>query len=294
MARMWAIVVLLFVGAVATAQTPPAGAGAGAHEGVPIEGAPVVPGPPPAPRVELRARNPEAKQVLNQALTDARYWSNASTTTYADKMFDEIRLKQLSTGYVTLISGEGDQDFQHQVVADIVFSQQNKIPLHSAGAKAVVTLGTGTDSFVGTPYTDTFFFLDFEAFYAVYSQRMYRETDTRGRTILWYEMLHESFVDPSTWARYQQTIEQTKAAVQTRWVLGSVVDVGDIFGMFIVEPGTVRESRVTFITKIVFGDDAGWVAKFGSQLPPVLRAGLKSGFKSCVELARAEQNRRGR
>jgi hypothetical protein len=75
-------------------------------------------------------------------------------------------------------------------------------------------------------------------------------------------------------------------------MLGSVVEVGDIFGMFVVEPGRTKKSRVTFITKIVFGSDAGWIAKTGSQLPVVIKAGLKSGFRSCVELAQEEQRRR--
>jgi hypothetical protein len=121
---------------------------------------------------------------------------------------------------------------------------------------------------------------------------MYRDTDATGRTVLWYEKLDEKFVDPATWAQYQQKIEASKESVDRRWVLGSVVEVGDIFGMFVVEPGRTKKSRVTFITKIVFGSDAGWIAKTGSQLPVVIKAGLKSGFRSCVELAQEEQRRR--
>jgi hypothetical protein len=251
------------------------------------------PAPPPVQRVQLHTRNPEAERVLNAALTDAAYWKGANASTYNDKTWDEIRLKQLNTGYVAMISGEGGQDFDHDVVVDVVYAQQTKIPQHTDGAKAVVTLGSGVDPVNGAPYTDTFFFLDFEMFYGVYSQRMYRETDDTGRTVLWYEKLDERFVDPATWAQYQQKIEATKGAVDRRWVLGSVIDVGDIFGMFIVEAGHTRKSRVTFITKIVFASDSGWIAKTGSQLPVVIKAGLKSGFRSCVELAQEEQRRHG-
>ena len=250
------------------------------------------PEPAPAPqRVHLQTRNHEAEKVLNAALTDAAYWNGASKSTYNDKSWDEVRLKQLNTGYLAMISGEGGQDFDHDVVVDVVYSQQTKIPQHTDGAKAVTQLGTGTDPVNGMPYVDTFFYLDFEAFYGVYSQRMYRETEN-GRTVLWYEKLNETFVDPATWAQYQQKIEATKEKVDRRWVLGSVVEVGDIFGMFVVEPGHTKKSRVTFITKIVFASDAGWIAKTGSQLPVVIKAGLKSGFRSCVELAQEEQRRR--
>ena len=255
--------------------------------------APAVPTVAPAPqRVHLKTRNGEAEKVLNAALTDAAYWNGASKSTYDDKTWDEIRLKQLSTGYLAMISGEGGQDFDHDVVVDVVYSQQTKIPQHTDGAKAVVQLGTGVDPVNGMPYTDTFFYLDFEAFYGVYSQRMYRNTDATGRTVLWYEKLDERFVPPATWAQYQQKIEATKEAVNRRFLLGSVIEVGDIFGMFVIEPGRTRKSRVTFITKIVFGADSGWIAKTGSQLPVVIKAGLKSGFRSCVELAHEEQGRR--
>jgi hypothetical protein len=247
--------------------------------------------PPPA-RVRLKTRNAEAEKVLNAALTDANYWNGASKSTYDDKSWDEIRLKQLSTGYVAMISGEGGQDFDHDVVVDVVYSQQTRIPQHASGAKAVVTLGTGVDAVNGMPYTDTFFYLDFEAFYGVYSQRMYRDTDATGRTVLWYEKLDERFVDAATWSKYQQKVEQTKSSVDRRWVLGSVIEVGEIFGMFVIEPGKSKESRVTFITKIVFGADSGWIAKTGSQMPVVIKAGLKSGFSSCVALAVEEQRRR--
>jgi hypothetical protein len=258
----------------------------------PAPDAPVAVAAPTPQRVHLQTRNAEAEKVLNAALTDAAYWNGASKATYEDKSWDEIRLKQLNTGYLAMISGEGGQDFDHDVVVDVVFSKQTKIPQHTDGAKAVVQLGTGTDPVNGMPYTDTFFYLDFEAFYGVYAQRMYRETEPNGRTVLWYEKLDEHFVDPATWAQYQEKIAAAKDGVDRRWVLGSVIEVGDIFGMFVVEPGHTKKSRVTFITKIVFGANSGWIAKTGSQLPVVIKAGLKSGFRSCVELAQEEQRHR--
>ena len=61
--------------------------------------------------------------------------------------------------------------------------------------------------------------------------------------------------------------------------------------MFVVEPGTTRKTRVRFISKLGFGDDAGWVAKMGSQMPSVLRSGLRSGFGACVAIAAQQQAR---
>src|SRR5436190_16128314 len=86
--------------------------------------APVAPVPSAVPtpqKVHLQTRNHEAEKVLNAALTDATYWNGASKSTYNDKSWDEVRLKQLSTGYLAMISGEGGQDFDHDVVVDVVY-----------------------------------------------------------------------------------------------------------------------------------------------------------------------------
>ena len=51
-------------------------------------------------------------------------------------------------------------------------------------------------------------------------------------------------------------------------------------------------SKVTFITKLSFGADAGWIAKMGSQMPSVIRSGLKSGYNACVAIAKIEKKKR--
>ena len=73
--------------------------------------------------------------------------------------------------------------------------------------------------------------------------------------------------------------------VELRWPpLNSVIPVTDIFGMYVVEKGQKYESRVTLVTKLYFGEEAGWLAQLGSKMPSVLKAGIKSGFVGSVKV----------
>jgi hypothetical protein len=243
-------------------------------------------------QTELRTRDQAANRVLNMALADS-FWQSATKNNYTGQLYDEIRLRSYGGGFVSLVTGEGEKDYRPEVVADIVFRQQNEIPRHIEGAKDVVLLGEGIDPVNGMPYTDTFFYLDMTLFYATYTQRMYRLEAGDGRTILYFEQLNESFVDAATWAKYQSRIEASSQAVEKRWVGNSVIPVTEIYGMFIVSPGESRQTRVTFINKLSFGEGTGMIAQMGSKMPPVIRAGLQSGFNACVAIARNEQSRRG-
>jgi len=243
--------------------------------------------------LNLKLRNDEGEKVLNSILDDASYWSDAWTKTYSGKQYDEIRLKPISSGYVPMISGEGGEDFDHDVVADVVYMQNTRLPKYMDGAKIVVDLGRGFDSTVGAEYRDTFYVLDLTLFYATFPQRMYRRHDEdSNRTVLWFEKLTPEMLPAATWTSYQAEMTKQVEGMDTRWIGGSVVEVGDIYGMFLVEPGKEHESRVSFVSKLAFGDDAGWIAKMGSQMPRVLKAGLRSGFGASVAIARHEQERR--
>ncbi len=243
-------------------------------------------------QTELRTRDQDANRILNMALADA-FWQSATKNNYTGQLYDEIRLRSYGGGFVSLVTGEGEQDYDHTVVADIVFRQQNEIPRHIEGAKDVVLLGEGVDPVNGAPYTDTFFYLDMTLFYATYTQRMYRLDSGDGRTILYFEQPDESFVDAGTWAQYQSTIQAASEAVERRWVGNSVIPITQIYGMFIVSPGENRRTRVTFINSLTFGEGTGMLAQMGSKMPPVIRAGLQSGFNACVAIARSEQKKRG-
>jgi hypothetical protein len=241
--------------------------------------------------LDIACRNTEATTSLRSALTDPNYWSDASPKTFEGKLWDEIRLKPVASGYVPMISGEGGRDFDHAVVADIVFLQQDKLPKYMEGAKKVTRLGAGHDANIGADYIDSFWVLDLTFFYAYYPQRMYRKK-IGDRTVLWFEKLDERFVDGPTWLGYSARISADMHSLETRWAFNSILEVGELYGMFVVEPGKEHESRITFISRLEFREDAGWVAKMGSKMPSVLRSGLKSGFKASVELASAEQDRR--
>jgi hypothetical protein len=244
--------------------------------------------------LDLQMRNTEGKQVLNGIISDTAYWAGADTSTFSDKNFDEIRLKALGSGYVPMITGEGDQDFPQDVVAHVVYKRNTDLPKYMSGAKAVVFLGTGHDSTVGAAYRDCFYVLDLTVMYAYFPQRMYTKRDeASNRTVLWFEKMDESFVDAATWTTYQGKMQVALDGIDKRWPpFNSVVPVDTVYGMFLVEPGKTRESRVTFVSKIAFGDDAGFVANFGSQLPMVLRSGLKSGFNASVAIAGHEKEKR--
>jgi hypothetical protein len=77
--------------------------------------------------------------------------------------------------------------------------------------------------------------------------------------------------------------------LERRWALNGLIEVTDVYGMFVVEPGKVHTSRVSFVSKITFGEGTGWVAQWGSQIPGVIRAGIKSGFDASVAIARKEK-----
>ncbi len=249
--------------------------------------------PASAAGLDLKLRNAEGQEVLNKILGDDAFWADAWAKDYEGKEYDQIRLKQLPTGYVPMISGEGGKDFDHQVVADIVYFQNTRLPKYMDGAKAVVDLGKGYDDSIGAEYRDTFYILDLTAFYGIFPQRMYRKHDAATNTsVMWFEKLEPSFVPAGTWTAYEAKMKETVDNMDKGWFFNSIVEVDEVYGMFVVEPGKTQESRVSFVSKLTFGDDAGWIARFGSQLPGVLKAGLRSGFGASVAIADHEQQRR--
>jgi hypothetical protein len=237
--------------------------------------------------VSLPMRDPVAAAVTTQAVSSAAFWSSATVTDYDGEVYDQIRLRPLSEGYFTLITGEGGADFPHEVVVDTALRLQERLPAIEDGAVAIKILGEGIDSRTGLPSVDTLFLLDFSLFYGVYIQRSTR-LDADGRTFVFFEKLTEAHVDAATWARYRADRDAAIAGADLRWALSRVVEIAEVFGTFIIEPGTTHTSRVSFLVRLRFGDDAGSLARLASELPPVLRQGLQSGFANCVRIA-AEQ-----
>jgi len=247
----------------------------------------------PIGKVTIKMRNPEGDRILDQALNDPTFWKDASSTTYDDRLYDEIRLLDTDNGYVPMITGEGQEDFPAKVVADIVYRRNTDLPKFMSGAKAIVNLGKGHDPVAGAEYRDTFYVLDFTFFYGFFPQRMYRKYDEdRKLWVMWFEKLDASFVDGATWLSYQQKMTSTMENTDRRWLFNSFTEVSDVYGMFVVTPGDEHTSRVTFVSKLTFDKGSGFIARAGSNMPSVIRAGLRAGFDGCVAIAKDEKTKR--
>jgi hypothetical protein len=244
-----------------------------------------------APTVNVRTHGAEAQQVLTKILADEAYWADSTRTSYDDELYDELRLKSTDTGYVPMITGEGREHFPHRVVADTVYFRNLDLPRYMSGAKVIQVLGSGYDKTVGAEYRDCFYILDLTMFYGYFAQRMYRRTDPATNTsVLWFEKMDASFVDAGTWTAYQEKTTHALDHLERRWApFNALIEVTDVFGMFVVEPGKTFETRVSFVSKITFGDGTGFVAKWGSQIPSVIRAGIKAGFDASVAIAKKEK-----
>jgi hypothetical protein len=248
-----------------------------------------------AGKFDLHMRDKEGQEVLNKILADEAFWSGAWKQAYEGKLYDEIRLKDTASGYVPMITGEGDQDFGLDVVSDVVFMRNTDLPKYMDGAKSVTLLGTGYDPVVGADYRDCFYILDLTLFYGTFPQRMYRKHDpTTNAYVMWFEKMDSTFVDAGTWAAYEAKMKAQIDGMDKRWMLSSVIEVTEIYGMFVVEPGKSRKSRVSFVSKLTFGSETGWVAQMGSQMPGVIRSGLKSGFAASVAITKHETERRNK
>ena len=237
-------------------------------------------------KVSIKLHDKRASGILNRALTDESYWSGASITKYDNELYDEIRLKPMGDGYLTMITGEGDQDFTADQVGKTVFAHQDKLPKHMDGAKALPKLGGGTDGLVGAPYVDRYFLADFALFYGEFFQRSYDFRLADGRVVIAYEKITQNFLDANKWAEYRKRREEILEQVERRWIASSIVEITNSYGMFVVSPGTKRKSRVTLVAQLRFGEGSGLIAQMGSKMPPVLKAGMQSGFDASVAVAR--------
>ena len=238
----------------------------------------------------LRTRNPEVQRTLNAAVSGADWWGGASISKYTDQEYDEIRLKPMADGgFLTYISGEGREDFTHEQVIHTVWNHQDKLDRQMAGCVSADRLDRGMDNTVGTEFVDLFMLLDFGLFYGEFFQRMYKYPQPDGRTLMVFEKITQGTIESSRWARYR---EQRDAIVakhsdkgRLRSVFGKIIEVSDTYGVFIAEPGRRQAQRISMIAKVSFADGGSLVAQMGSKMPPVIKAGLRSGFDASVRIA---------
>lgn len=237
----------------------------------------------------VRMRSKVAEDLLNKAVDGADWWDGASTSTYADQQYDTIRLKRLADGgYLTYISGEGNEDFTHETVVKTIWKHQDKLDLKMSGCVAAERVGRGSDPALGTQYIDLYMLLDFGFFYGEFFQRMYKYPQPDGRTLMAFEKLKPDMVDSATWARYQEARRATLAKYDEdmRSLFNRLVEVSQTFGVFIAEKGTRQASRISMVAKIGFGQGTGMAAQLGSKMPAVIKAGLRAGFDASVGIAK--------
>jgi len=229
--------------------------------------------------------NKNGTRLLNASIGNPKFWNGSDEVKYQGEIYDVSRLKSLDDGYLTLISGEGGEDFTHEQVVHTVLTHQPHLPKHMSGAKICRKLQSGIDSRTGVPFTDLYFVGDFDFFYGEYFQRMYRFDFSDGRTACAFECLDQSHVSPELWREFQKVRKEELDKVELLWVFNDILPIVEIFGMYFVESGAQFKTRVTLTAKLKFGGDS-WLASAGTKIPFVLRLGMESGFEACVAIAR--------
>ena len=249
----------------------------------------LIPFPVFADEGEFSIRNKKGSAILNKALFRKNFWKDASKSFYENKPHDEIRLKSMeSGGYLTYISGCGQRNFRIEDVATGIFWHQKELHKHMAGAVTCDLLGFGQDPTVKRPFTDTFLLGDFDFFYASYFQRMYRFNLPDGRVVLPFELIGNNFLGAAEWTKYRAAKKKMIAGTETKrrsFMFGDILEMAELYGMYIVEPGKKYDTRVTMVARLQFGGDS-WIADFGSKLPFVIRAGLANGFRAHVDIVK--------
>jgi hypothetical protein len=239
-----------------------------------------------AESVKFSLHNKVGQKILLDSLNDPNFWSGVKVERSSVKLYDEFKLKPLGQGYLTHVSGEGQTDFTPEQVVLTVLHLQDKLPKHMSGATAMPYISKGMDKHFGVEYTDMLFLGDMDFFYCEYYQRMYRYDLPDGRTICAFEKMDKKRVGEKRWNKYLNIRKHTMETVDFRWMFNDIVPVTEVFGMYIVEPGDSRTTRVTLTAKLRFGTGTGLLAQWGSEIPYLVRSGTLNGFDASVAIAK--------
>jgi hypothetical protein len=235
--------------------------------------------------VSFQLHNKAGQKVLLESLNNPNYWKGVDVERPSDKLYDEFKLKKLDSGYLTYVSGHGNQNYTREQVVQTVLYNQHHLPKHMAGAKNMTYFSEGVDPHFGVPYTDMVFLGDMDFFYCEYYQRMYRYDLGDGRTICAFERGTQNFIKPERWKVYEQKRKETIDESDLRWpILNDVIPVTDVFGMYIIGPGKNYQTRVTLTAKLRFGSGTGLLAQWGSEMPYLIRSGTLNGFNASVSI----------
>jgi hypothetical protein len=239
--------------------------------------------------VQFNIHNKVGQNVLLESLNNPTFWDGVDVERPTDQLYDEFKLKKLDTGYLTFVSGHGNQNYTREQVTQTVLYSQNFLPTHMSGAKKMTYFAEGVDPTFGVPFTDMVFLGDMDFFYCEYFQRMYRYDLDNGVTICAFERATEAFTTPERWAKYKKTREETIEASDLRWpILNDIVPVTDVYGMYILAPDTKTsfQTRVTMTAKLRFGTGTGLLAQWGSEIPYLIRSGTLNGFNASVAISK--------
>ena len=229
----------------------------------------------------VRMRTKVAEDLLNKAVAGADWWDGASTSTYSDQQYDTIRLKRLADGgYLTYISGEGNEDFSHEEVVKTVWKHQDKLDLRCRGAAAGAGWKRCRPCGRHSTLTSTCCWTSGSS--TANSSSACTRPQPDGRTL--YRKLRADMVDSATWARYQGSPRHAGQARRGHAEpVRTVRRVSQTFGVFIAEKGT-RRPRVSAWSPDGFGQGTGMAAQLG-KMPAVIKAGLRAGFDASVAIA---------
>ena len=84
--------------------------------------------------IQFSLHNKIGQKVLLDSLNKPDFWNGVEVERPTDQLYDEFKLKKLDEGYLTYVSGHGNQSYTREQVAQTVFYNQNFLPTHMSGA----------------------------------------------------------------------------------------------------------------------------------------------------------------
>ena len=204
---------------------------------------------------KLLLHNLQGAEILSTVLSDPSYWDGTSKTKYVDRDYDEIRLRSLERGYLALVTGEGKQDFISEDVANTIYANQDLIPQFMPSLKSAVYLESGIDPFNNYPYNDIYFIADLKVMYISIALRTYKIQLEQDVFVCPIEQITPQMVGKETWEVYKSICKKEQQKLQPLSFYESIVEPNFVFGMYLIEPGQNRKSRVTMVTQLSFDSD---------------------------------------
>ena len=201
---------------------------------------------------DLGLHNAQGNRLLNEALRNPDFWSDAGAASYTGEHYDEIRLSSGDEGYLAYISGEGKQSFTAKDVAETIFQHQDLIPRFMPSLISAKYIGEGVDPHNNRPYTDIYFLVDLKILYMSVPLRTYLIEQDDGSYICAIELITETMTTSEQWKHYQASIAREKEKIGDLWFFQSIVPVEYVYGFYHITPGDTHESRVTMVTQVKF------------------------------------------